>query len=165
MPSSHAKGCNLLRFVLDTNIVLDWLVFADANCAELAVAVERRKIELLVCKQTLAEFDRVLGYPQLRVGAERQIALQCSYAAAVTTVEWAQNSAAAPFGLPAHFPLCRDPDDQIFFALAFHAQADGLVSHDKSVLKLKRRVGKFGVRVYSLAELNRLLCDDSRSVS
>ncbi|OYY82283.1 MAG: hypothetical protein B7Y33_00065 [Hydrogenophilales bacterium 16-62-9] len=36
-------------------------------------------------------------------------------------------------------PLCSDPDDQKFLALAAVSHAHGLVSKDRALLKLRRR--------------------------
>jgi predicted nucleic acid-binding protein len=60
--------------------------------------------------------------------------------------------------LPPGFPRCRDRDDEIFIALAYHARADGLVTKDKAVLKLRRKVRKYDVSILALAEL-RLDCE------
>ena len=47
---------------------------------------------------------------------------------------------------PAHPPLprCSDPDDQKFLDLAWAAGADVLVTKDKALLDLARRIAKLG---------------------
>jgi predicted nucleic acid-binding protein len=40
-------------------------------------------------------------------------------------------------------PRCSDPDDQKFIELAAAAEAQGLVSKDRAVLKLRRRCAPF----------------------
>jgi predicted nucleic acid-binding protein len=41
-------------------------------------------------------------------------------------------------------PLCEDPDDQKFLQLAWHAHAGHLLTRDKALLKLARRVAELG---------------------
>jgi predicted nucleic acid-binding protein len=60
---------------------------------------------------------------------------------------------AAHAALPEHFPRCRDPDDNHFLALAWHAKADALVSRDHAVLKLARRSKKFGFQVLTVQQM------------
>ena len=54
--------------------------------------------------------------------------------------------------LPADFPRCRDADDQHFLALAYHAKADGLLTKDRELLRLKKRAARFGVTIVSPKE-------------
>jgi predicted nucleic acid-binding protein len=49
--------------------------------------------------------------------------------------------------LPAGFPICRDVDDQHFLALAYHAKADGLITKDRQLLRLRKRAARFGVAI------------------
>jgi predicted nucleic acid-binding protein len=51
--------------------------------------------------------------------------------------------------LPAGFPNCRDTDDQHFLALAYHARADGLLTKDRQLLRLRKRAARFGVTIVS----------------
>jgi predicted nucleic acid-binding protein len=53
------------RLVLDTNIVLDLLVFADPAARPLAAAFALRKLEWLATAAMREELDGVLGYPQI----------------------------------------------------------------------------------------------------
>jgi predicted nucleic acid-binding protein len=46
-------------------------------------------------------------------------------------------------------PRCSDPDDQKFLALAQDAAADWLLTRDKAILRLKRRLNAVGIRVGS----------------
>jgi predicted nucleic acid-binding protein len=55
--------------------------------------------------------------------------------------------------LPSNFPRCRDGDDQPFLALAYHARAEGLLTKDKAILKLRKKVRKFGVSILAPRDL------------
>ncbi len=133
-----------MRLVLDTNVVIDWLVFDDAFLASFREQVESRSVEVITHAPALEELRRVLAYPELKLSAERQAAVLARYAALVTV--FASDSADLPTG----FPCCRDPDDDPFLHLAWRARADALVSRDKKVLKLARRARRFGFQIYDV---------------
>lgn len=116
--------------VLDTNVVLDLLVFDDPAAHSLNEALDERRVRCLVSDATLEEWRRVLGYPEFALDAARQAALVARYQAL------AHRSDAACL---TELPRCSDPDDQKFLALAAAAGAAALVSKDRAVLKLRRR--------------------------
>jgi putative PIN family toxin of toxin-antitoxin system len=136
-----------VRLVLDTNVVIDWLVFDDAFLASFREQVQSRSIEVITHAPALEELRRVLAYPQLKLTPGRQAAVLESYAALACAFEGSQAE------LPTGFPRCRDPDDDPFLQLAWHARADALVSRDKNVLKLARRARRFGFQIYDVAGL------------
>jgi putative PIN family toxin of toxin-antitoxin system len=121
------------RLVLDTNVVLDMLHFADPGLQPLVQGIENGSLQALACAQTLAELARVLDYPAFRLTPDRAAAIYGRYAGCVCCCEIPEG----PFDLP----RCSDRDDQVFLQLAAHGQASYLVSRDKAVLRLKRRVG------------------------
>src|SRR5262245_18512155 len=51
------------RFVLDTNVWLDWLVFEDPDIAPVKAAVAAGRAEVVVDEAVVAELARVLAYP------------------------------------------------------------------------------------------------------
>lgn len=135
-----------MRLVLDTNIVLDWLVFKDKHIAELQRAWEERQLELITHAPALDELRRVLAYPQFKLTAEGQRAVMEDYESRVRIVS-------LPDGMPTGFPRCKDGDDDHFIALAYHHRADAVVSKDRAVLDLAKRVRKFGVTIWSPQQL------------
>ncbi|HVY81149.1 MAG TPA: putative toxin-antitoxin system toxin component, PIN family [Steroidobacteraceae bacterium] len=145
-----------LKVVLDTNVVLDWLVFEDAGVAALRQGIEDRRIAVVTYEPALAELRRVLSYPQLQLEPARQEALFEAYRATASIAKVPEGYSRADLMLPAGFPRCRDPDDDHFLALTHHAAADALVSKDKALLKLRRRARKFGVRILDLRQLEQL---------
>ncbi|WP_029695956.1 PIN domain-containing protein [Comamonas badia] len=127
-------------WVIDTNIVLDLFVF-DAPCAgalrtELQAA-RRRWCATAAMREELA---RVLRYPAIaawltRTGRSAE-AVIAQFDAHATLMDEA----------PAAQPRCSDPDDQKFIDLAVQQRAL-LLSRDKAVLRLKKRLAPLGVRV------------------
>ena len=55
------------RIVLDTNVCLDVFVFADPPTVPLLAALASGAIEAVTRDDCRAEWQRVLGYPQLRL--------------------------------------------------------------------------------------------------
>jgi len=119
------------RVVLDTNIVLDWLVFEDGGMPQLMDAINRRLLAIVTNAACVEELARVLAYPIFKLdGAAQARALERYLAFAEFVPERAS--------LPGIVPRCRDRDDQKFLELAAHAGAAALISKDNAVLGLKR---------------------------
>ena len=144
----------VMRFVLDTNIVLDWLVFRDPGVAGLQRAVAERSVELITHQPALDELRRVLAYPQCMLAPAEQQQISTRYQAEAANAELPEGFSLDNLLLPTDFPRCRDRDDQHFLALAYHAQASALVTKDKVLLRLSKRARKFGVTILSPAELD-----------
>ncbi|MGC3982511.1 MAG: putative toxin-antitoxin system toxin component, PIN family [Steroidobacteraceae bacterium] len=136
-----------LKLVLDTNVVLDWLVFADALSTGFDKALQDERIILHTHPLTLAELERVLNYPILKLDSERQAQTLARYKSLGISNALATGFTANDLQLPDGFPQCKDVDDQVFLALAYHTQADALITRDKAVLALRKRARKFGVKI------------------
>lgn len=141
------------RLVLDTNIVLDCYVFQDAATRALAAAIEARRVHPLIHRYALDELERVLAYPQCRLAAAQRIIILDRYRGAATAAALPDGFSRDTLLLPAGFPRCRDLDDEPFLALAYHARADALLTKDKAILKLRRKVRKFGVTILGPADI------------
>jgi len=133
MPNRH----EVVKLVLDTNAVLDWLHFRDPGIAPIAQAIDAGSAVPLTSPECLEELRRVLAYPQFRLDAGARDAIFEQYRARAGLIELDET------GLPA-LPRCRDKDDQKFLELAWQSSADYLVSKDKALLKLARSVAKLG---------------------
>jgi len=135
--------------VLDTNVVLDLLHFDDQTARPLRLALEAGRVRCVVTDATLDEWRRVLAYPDFALDSSRQAALLARYQALSEKAEATEALAGLPHkGTPIHYglkpvwsrmPRCSDPDDQKFIELAAATGAQGLVSKDRAVLKLRRR--------------------------
>lgn len=133
-------GAAAPKVVLDTNVVLDWLVFRDARTAGLAVALASGRLPWLACPRMREEVHRVLGYPALerwRVDPARVLA--------------SFDHHATPCGEPPRLAqpalICSDHDDQVFLDLAVAHQARWLLTHDRALLKLARAARRHGVEI------------------
>jgi predicted nucleic acid-binding protein len=87
-------------------------------------------VQLFASASTLAELERVLNYKNLALSPAQQQTHFAYYQSQVQAI-------ACPDNLP-HLPLCRDPDDQKFLALAATCQVTALLSKDKRLLELDR---------------------------
>lgn len=120
--------------VLDTNVVLDWVVFHDARVQPIVAAIERRTLPLVSNDACLRELRRALGYVQVKLDAGAQALAFERYRACVRIVEQPDPAAVA------EIPQCEDADDQKFLELAWHASATHLITRDKALLKLARQL-------------------------
>ena len=139
-----------MKLVLDTNVVLDWLVFEVPALELLREGVRDGKVAVATNAQAVEELRRVLVYPQFKLEADAPQAVLRDYLSQTSSPD---QDAVDPAALPEKFPRCHDPDDDKFLALAYHAKADLLVSKDKAVLKLRRRAPAFGFRIVNVPEL------------
>ncbi len=131
-----------LRVVLDSNVWIDILVFDDPATRPIRAALDARTLEALIDARCLNELTRVLDYPQfVRFGIDKAAAL-ATVAQLLTLVAPAQIDDARPL------PKCKDRDDQKFLELAHVSRATWLVSKDRAILKLARRIARdFAFRI------------------
>jgi putative PIN family toxin of toxin-antitoxin system len=128
-----------LTVVLDTNVVLDWLVFRNPVCQPLQAALERGAVRWLASAAMRDELAHVL---QRGLGPRWPVDDTAWQAA------WDRHAATAtPPVAPAHWPRCTDPDDQKFIELAIGLSARWLITRDRALLKLARRSRAYGVEV------------------
>ena len=128
--------------VIDTNIVLDLLVFEDPAQAPLREAVQQGHVVWLATDAMRDELERVLAYPQIA----RRLVARLKPAQEVLGQFDSHSRRVQP---PARAPVrCRDSDDQIFIDLAVAHRAE-LLSKDALVLRLRKRLAALGVAVAS----------------
>ena len=130
------------HLVLDTNIVLDALVFRDPRTHALHAAVFDEPVMpdllWLATAPMREELARVLAYPH--------IAVRLAYyglAAAQVLSQFDARARIVPVA-PKAPATCKDPDDQKFIDLAVSHGAT-LLSKDKAVLCMRKRLVKLGV--------------------
>jgi uncharacterized protein len=119
-----------LPLVLDTNVVLDLLVFDDPHVRPLALALAAGEVTAWADAETLKELELVLAYPSFALDEAARHAAQARYLSLVRI------AAEDPDTPPPPLPRCRDRDDQKFLVLAARVGASWLVSKDKRVLAL-----------------------------
>ena len=122
-----ARG-DLVRAVLDVNVLVSGVLSAKGASAELLRACRDGEFDLVVSERLLTELAHTLAYPRLRKQIPEDRAT--SYA------HWVRDHgsfAEDPVGPP---PVaCRDPDDDYLLALAFDRSAY-LVTGDRDLLVL-----------------------------
>lgn len=123
---------------------------------ELIAAIASERVQPIVHDQTLDELRRVLAYPQCHLNEVEQRETLDRYRAAATCASMPVAFSRTNLLLPAGFPHCRDSDDDLFLALAFHATADALITKDRALLKLRRKARKFGVSILGPIDLREL---------
>ena len=111
-------------------------MFSDPRLDALAARWRAGAFEAIVDDGTLAEFDRVLHYPELKLDPPRIESARDAYRAA--TVPLARIELPDPGSVRRALPRCSDPDDQMFLVLADAARAAYLLTRDKALLKLGR---------------------------
>jgi len=116
------------RVVLDTNLVLSALVFANGRLAALRHAWQNGRYVPLVSTATAAELIRVLAYPKFKLSVEEQQELLADYLPWCATVRIPDP--------PPDTPDCRDRFDLPFLQLAVAGKANYLVSGDQDLLSL-----------------------------
>ena len=120
-----------LRLVLDSNVWLDWLVFGDPSIRPVQNLVAAGKAEIIIDADCDAELVRVLGYPLQKWTLDAEAQASC--------IRRFREIARRVTSLPAgKLPVCRDPDDQKFLALAASCGAYCLITKDLALLKLAK---------------------------
>jgi predicted nucleic acid-binding protein len=123
--------------VIDTNVVLDWLVFDDPRARPLAEAVAAGRLRWVATAAMLDELAAVLPRPAFDRWRDRA-ALAPGRAAG-----WAVPAGDAP----ACALRCGDADDQKYIDLTLAARAAWLLTRDKALLKLAAAARRHGTTV------------------
>ena len=142
-----------LPIVLDTNVVLDLLLFDDPATPPLQQALQDRRLQWIATPVMREELLRVLAYPHILARmAYYGLSAEAILAAFDRQVHLVDVAPKAPMN-------CKDPDDQKFIDLALAHQAQ-LLSKDHAVLKLRKRLRAQGVPVARTFEaLELTLCE------
>lgn len=132
--------------ILDTQIVMDWLVFDDNKVRPIVAAIESRHLHWVATEAMKAELLHVLGrgvaatYKPNLERVNEGFSRHCEFIPA------------PDLGMPR--PRCTDQDDQKFIDLAISCSATRptcLISRDRAVLKVAKRAAKLGVDILSPA--------------
>jgi predicted nucleic acid-binding protein len=123
--------------VLDTNVVLDWLLFGEPSVSALTQAVAAGRLRWIATAPMRDELAHVLG---------RGLAVARCVDAAAILATWDRHATLQPEP-PTQRLRVTDPDDQKFVDLALGTRARWLVSRDRAVLKLARRAAQTGTSI------------------
>ena len=130
--------------VLDTNVLLDLLVFDDLRSQGLRQSLQAGQLQALTTAAMLDELADVLSRPFLtrwKVDATAVLAQAHGLCRVVESI--------APGTVGA--PRCADPDDQMFIDLAWTWPARWLFSRDRALLDLARAARARGLGVLTPA--------------
>jgi putative PIN family toxin of toxin-antitoxin system len=127
------------RIVLDTNVCIDLFVFRDSRWERLLRALQTREIEAVTRRDCRAEWLFVLGYPHLPLNDASRMEAINRFDELIACIE-------PPLIIPsAELPVCKDKDDQKFLQLALQSDASILITKDKALLKLAKRLTRKGL--------------------
>lgn len=127
--------------VVDTQVVMDWLIFNDERVQALAAALTSGALRWLVAPAMRDEIRHVLGRGVAASYAPDLDFIEAQFDAHALAVD------AAPAQPLAGRLVCRDPDDQKFIDLALAQGARWLVSRDKALLALAKRAKPRGLLI------------------
>jgi uncharacterized protein len=139
-----------LTVILDTNVVLDWLVFRDPSCVALQACIESGELNWIGTRAMRDELAHVLDRGSLDAWKPDTQALWRA---------WDRWCLEVPDPVPSE-PMtglrCTDPDDQKFIDLAVRRRPGWLLSRDKAVLRLARPLRNLGIEVSAVLTLTAL---------
>lgn len=116
------------RIVLDTNVFISALLF-KGKPARLIEKIRLAKDEILISRDILDEYIRVLAYPKFRLTHDEiQFIIQKIIIPITTPIEVTTRCTV----------IKNDPDDNTFLALALDGKADCIISGDAHLLTLKK---------------------------
>ncbi len=114
------------RLVLDTSAVLMPIVRENSSESWLREMWRNGQIIPLISSDRVSELIETLRKPHFEAGEEQAVAIYFRYCVEVEIPN-----------PPPETPICRDPNDQPFLILAYHAAADYLVTKDPDLLALR----------------------------
>jgi predicted nucleic acid-binding protein len=126
--------------VLDTNVVLDCLLFHNSECKSLWRALRAGELYWVGTAAMRDELAHVLGRGDLDSWHPNLPEIWSN---------WDRHCVEMPVPPPAAAMgqlRCTDPDDQKFIDLAVSCRARWLLSRDRAVLRLARRLRDVGVQ-------------------
>ena len=126
--------------VLDTNVVLDWLVFRDASSQLLHTSVAAGSVRWLASEAMRGELAHVLARGIVDDWLPDREAVWSAWQRHAVLLPDPPPSAAARL-------RCTDSDDQKFIEFALAHRARWLLSRDRAVLKLRNRAAGLGLTI------------------
>ncbi len=127
--------------VLDTNVVLDWVVFQNPGCVAFASAIEDGSVRWLASRAMRDELAHVLS---------RGVVDRWAPDPSCVWAQWSRHAVELADAPPADTPAslrCTDPDDQKFIDFAVMHRTQWLITRDRAVLKLGKRARALGLDI------------------
>lgn len=131
--------------VLDTNCWLDLLVFCDPSVSRLRDALACKAITVVSCAPMRDEILHVINRPWINQ--------RCAPEAVMLDYDRFSTRCKLPPSRRSRI-ACSDPDDQIFLDLAIEEAVSALVSKDRQLLRVAKKMRlQFQVEIMSQASL------------
>jgi putative PIN family toxin of toxin-antitoxin system len=127
------------RLVLDTNVILDLLVFKDPSTEPIRLLLDAGLVDAVRSEASMLELVDVIQRPIFKLSQQEQEIILLVWESLTRLLE---NTAieSAPF-------ICRDTDDQIFLDMAYSIRPAVLFSKDLRVLELRVSAKGHGVEI------------------
>jgi putative PIN family toxin of toxin-antitoxin system len=138
--------------VLDTNVVLDWLLFRDSSCAGLTGPLQAGDWRWHATPSMRGELASVVWRPELQRWAPNCEHILSIFDSLASLCDEAPSAAGATGRLRSS-----DPDDQKFIDLAVSVKASLLLSRDRALLRLARPAQGLGIQILTPARWQQLL--------
>ncbi len=135
-----AKPSSLMRVILDTNVVMDCLVFQDQKVQPILEAIHDARLKPVIHFETFAELVDVLGRSMFKLTSDQ---------VEEKALQWLALCEHFEDALP-ETPYCKDSEDDKFFQLALVSHCPTLVTKDKLVLKARKRAKRDGISVMTI---------------
>jgi putative PIN family toxin of toxin-antitoxin system len=129
------------RLVLDTNVILDLLVFQDPAAEVIQTVLDAKLVDAVRTEASMLELIDVIQRPNFKLSKEQQQIILKQWESSSRLLE---NSAIEP----APF-TCRDLDDQVFINMAYSIRPALVLSKDLRVLELGTIAQRHGVEITS----------------
>ena len=131
---------NSIPVILDTNILLDLIIFKDISVEKLQVLFEKNKIYFLFSCETVNEFKRVINYDKFKFSEiqKKKFIKELNHLIGNTDIFYLNLNE-----LPV---IVRDPDDHKFIELAYHTKTKYLLTKDHDLLKIKKKLIDYGIQ-------------------
>ena len=127
------------HLVLDTNVILDLLVFKDPSTEPIRLLLDAQQVDAVRTPASMAELIDVIGRPTFKLSQEEQETIREAWESSSRLLEDAAIEP-APF-------TCRDPDDQVFINMAYSIRPAFLLSKDLRVLELQAIAKRYGIEI------------------
>jgi len=127
------------HLVLDTNVILDLLVFKDPSTEPIRLLLDAQQVDAVRTPTSMTELIDVIRRPAFKLSEEEQ----------ETIIEaWESNSRLLETTAMERAPFtCRDPDDQVFLDMAYSIRPALLLSKDLRVLELQAIAQRHDVEI------------------
>ncbi|MBC3830482.1 putative toxin-antitoxin system toxin component, PIN family [Undibacterium amnicola] len=133
-----------LKIVLDTNVCLDLFVFKDPRWQQILEGLQNKELNAITREDCRDEWLAVLNYPHLPVNDENRERIVSSFDEYILL----EKNPTKEIKLPA----CSDKDDQKFLETSRDAEAKVLVTKDKALLKLARKIQNMNLFIIETPE-------------